>query len=206
MKSFIWSTVVAALVVGGCSREPEQAAEEQISDQELQEIVKARLQSDANVARLNLSVTADVEHQAVQLEGVAYTQLQRTRAVQLAGGVRPGIAVSDKIEVKPYEIPRDLFDDEMMQAERSEASKAGDELGDTLDDGWLHMKVVSKLIADTSATERRINVDVSDSVVTLRGSVPTQEARAEAESVAESVEGVTSVRNRLVVVRPPAER
>jgi osmotically-inducible protein OsmY len=107
--------------------------------------------------------------------------------------------VQDKIEVKPYEIPRDLFDDEMMADVKADATKMGDELGGSLDDGWLHMKVVAKLIADSKTPERTINVDVAKSVVTLRGNVPSQESRAQAESVAKGVNGVTDVKNLLVV-------
>ena len=47
--------------------------------------------------------------------------------------------------------------------------------------------------------ERSINVDVSDRVVTLRGTVPNRESRAQVERIAKSVEGVKDVSNRLVV-------
>jgi hyperosmotically inducible periplasmic protein len=199
MKAAIPAFALMALLTNGCAREVERGAGEQLTNEALQQTVKTRLQSDANVSRLNLEVTADAEHRAVELQGVAYTQRQRTRAVELARSVRDGIAVEDKIDVKPYEIPRDLFDDEMMAEVKADASKMGDEVGNSLDDGWLHMKVVAKLIADSKTPERTINVDVSNSAVTLRGTVPTQESRAQAESVTKSVDGVKDVKNRLVV-------
>ena len=152
-----------------------------------------------SVSRLNLEVNADAEHKAVELEGLAYTQLQRTRAVELARSTRPDIVVQDKIDVKPYEIPRDLFDDNMMADVKADAGKMGDKLGDSLDDGWVHMKVVAKLIADSKTPERTINVDVANNVVTLRGAVPSPEIRAQAESIAKGVDGVKDVKNRLVV-------
>jgi osmotically-inducible protein OsmY len=196
---------VAVLVCGllvilttACAKE-ESGAEEQLTDSALQEIVKTRLQSDAQVRRLNLEVAADAEHRAVELQGLAYTQGQRTRAVELARDSAPNIAVQDKIEVKPYEIPRDLFDDAMMAEVKADAGKMGDEVGESLDDGWVHMKVVAKLIADSQTPQRTINVDVADGVVTLRGSVPSQESRAQAEGVVKSVSGVKDVKNRLVV-------
>jgi osmotically-inducible protein OsmY len=144
-------------------------------------------------------VAADAETNAVELQGTAYTQMQRTRAVELARSASPGVVVQDKIDVKPYEIPRSLFDDEMMTAVKADAGKMGDKVGGAVDDGWLHMKVVGKLIADTNTPQRQINVDVEDNVVTLRGNVPTQESRTQAESIAKGVEGVKDVRNRLVV-------
>lgn len=166
---------------------------------ELQQLVRTRLQSDSNVGALNIEVTAHAAQNAVELKGVAYTQLQRTSAVRLAGAARVGITVQDKIDVTPYAIPRDLFDDTMMKDVKADAQAMGDELGNTLDDGWLHMKVVSKLLADTKTSKRNINVDVTNSVVTLRGSVSTQASLEQCEQSARSVSGVTDVKNHLVV-------
>jgi osmotically-inducible protein OsmY len=77
----------------------------------------------------------------------------------------------------------------------------GDTLGEATDDGWLHMRVVAKLAADSQTPSRTINVDVSDGVVTLRGRVLSQDGRDRAETVVKSVSGVTAVRNRLVIER-----
>jgi len=199
MKAAALAIIATAFLTSACAREPEARVEEQLTDEALQQIVKTRLQSDSNVRRLNLDVDADAAHKAVELKGLAYTERQRTRAVELARSARPDIAVQDKIDVKPYEIPRDLFDDNMMADVKADATKMGDTIGDSLDDGWVHMKVVGKLIADSKTPQRTINVDVANNVVTLRGAVASPEIRAQAESVAKSVEGVKDVKNRLVV-------
>jgi hyperosmotically inducible periplasmic protein len=199
MKGAALAIIATALLMSACAREPESRAEERLTDEALQQIVKTRLQSDSNVRRLNLEVDADAEHNAVELKGLAYTERQRTRAVELARSARPDVAVQDKIDVKPYEIPRDLFDDNMMADVKADATKMGDSIGDSLDDGWVHMKVVGKLIADSKTPERTINVDVANNVVTLRGAVASPEIRAQAESVTRSVDGVKDVKNRLVV-------
>lgn len=199
MKAAALAIITIAFLASACTKEPEPRASDQLTDEALQQIVKTRLQSDSNVRRLNLEVDADAEHKAVALSGLAYTERQRTRAVELARNARPDLAVQDKIEVKPYEIPRDLFDDDMMADVKADATKMGDTLGDSLDDGWVHMKVVGKLIADSKTPERTINVDVANNVVTLRGTVASSEIRAQAESVARTVDGVKDVKNRLVV-------
>jgi osmotically-inducible protein OsmY len=199
MKGAALAIIATALLMSACAREPESRAEERLTDEALQQIVKTRLQSDSNVRRLNLEVDADAEHNAVELKGLAYTERQRTRAVELARSARPDVAVQDEIDVKPYEIPRDLFDDDMMADVKADATKMGDSIGDSLDDGWVHMKVVGKLIADSKTPERTINVDVANNVVTLRGAVASPEIRAQAESVTRSVDGVKDVKNRLVV-------
>ena len=204
MKVALLACALLVVLSGGCTRTDEAeegTATQQLTNDSLRDLVKARLQSDANVRKLNLEVAADAEHRAVELQGLAYTQGQRTRAVDLARTAQSDIAVQDKIEVKPYEIPRDLFDDEMMADVKADANKMGDKLGDSLDDGWLHMKVVAKLIADSQTPERTINVDVADHVVTLRGTVPSQESRERAETAAKGVSGVTEVKNRLTIKR-----
>jgi len=199
MKTFLISAAAAAiLLASGCSTQGVNATE-QLTDAQLQQMVKTRLQGDASISRLNLEVAADAEHKAVELKGTAYTQKQRLRAVDLVKTVRADLAVADKIEVKPYEIPKDLFDDDMMKEAKEEAAKMGDKMGSTLDDAWLHTKVVAKLIADTKTPERKINVDVENGVVTLRGKVPTRENREQAETIARGVEGVKDVNNRLLI-------
>ena len=202
MKTTILGSSIAAIVfLAGCSMQANKTADDGLTDSKLQSIVKTRLQSDASISRMNLGVQANVEHRAVELTGVVYTQRQRTRAVELARGVREGIAVEDKIEVKPYQIPRDLFDDEMMADAKADAEKMGDKMGTIMDDAWIHTRIVSKLLLDTATPERKINVDVMDNVVTLRGNVPTQESKMQAEQIAKGVEGVKTVTNRLAVQR-----
>jgi hyperosmotically inducible periplasmic protein len=199
MKYLGFSAAVAAILLTSACSMTGKNSTEQLTDQQLQSMVKTKLQADASISRLNLGVDANAEHRAVELTGTAYTQRQRTRAVDLAKGVREGIAVEDKIEVKPYEVPRDLFDDEMMQEAKADATKMSDKMGETMDDAWIHTKIVGKLISDATTPERKINVDVMDKVVTLRGTVPTLEAKEQAESIAKGVEGVKNVNNRLMV-------
>jgi hyperosmotically inducible protein len=198
MKTFIITLAAVTLVTSGCSTQADQVTE-QLTDTRLKEKVTAVFQRDASVNRLGLQVVADAAHHAVQLTGVAYTQRQRTKAVDLARSVGDGIAVEDKIEVKPYAIPRDLFDDELMGEAKAEATKMGDQMGNTLDDGWVHMKVAAKLMAEGKMQPGNFHCDIANNVVTLRGTVPTKEGREQAESIAKSVEGVKEVKNRLVV-------
>lgn len=68
-----------------------------------------------------------------------------------------------------------------------------------MDDAWIHTKIVSKLIANPDTPERKINVDVMNNAVVLRGTVTTNEEKMEAERVAKETEGVKSVKNLLKV-------
>jgi hypothetical protein len=61
------------------------------------------------------------------------------------------------------------------------------------------------LIGDADTPERKINVDVVDGAVTLRGTVDTAEAKSEAERIAKETDGVKKVTNQLKVA-PPRSR
>lgn len=95
---------------------------------------------------------------------------------------------------------RGQYTEQQAREERARAKQNKETIGDSLDDAWIHTKIVAKLIGDTKTPERKINVDVVNNVVTLRGNVDTAEARTEAERVAKDTDGVTKVVNQLKVV------
>ena len=54
---------------------------------------------------------------------------------------------------------------------RAEAKNKGESVGDSIEDGWIHLKVRAALAAADDLRDSTINVDVDKNVVTLRGSV-----------------------------------
>ena len=94
---------------------------------------------------------------------------------------------------------RSGYTEKQAAEERERAKQSKETIGDTLDDAWIHTKIVAKLIANSSTPERNINVDVVNNAVTLRGTVDTAQAKAEAEKVAKETDGVKSVTNQLKV-------
>jgi len=92
------------------------------------------------------------------------------------------------------------YSEEQAREERARAKENKETIGQSLDDAWIHSKIVAKLIGDTKTPERKINVDVVNGEVTLRGDVDTAEAKAEAEGVAKDTDGVKKVINQLKVV------
>jgi len=95
---------------------------------------------------------------------------------------------------------RGQYTEEQAREEREKAKANKETIGQSLDDAWIHTKIVAKLIGDTKTPERNINVDVVEGAVTLRGSVDTAEAKTEAERIAKETEGVTKVNDQLKVV------
>jgi osmotically-inducible protein OsmY len=82
---------------------------------------------------------------------------------------------------------------------RSEANRAGQSIGQGLEDGWIHFKVRAALAAVDDLRDSTINVDVDNNVVTLRGDVGSNAEKSAAEKAAKDVEGVRSVSNKLAV-------
>lgn len=82
------------------------------------------------------------------------------------------------------------------------AAAAGEKLaeaGKAVDDAALTAKVKSALIAEPGLKALAIDVDTSGGVITLNGTVNNDEHRNKAVQLAQSVQGVKSVRDNLVV-------
>ena len=85
-------------------------------------------------------------------------------------------------------------------------NKAGDKMantaektGDKVDDAALTAKVKTALMAEPGLRSLAIDVDTRDNIVTLNGTVDSQEKKQRAMQVAQGVEGVKSVSDNLVV-------
>jgi hypothetical protein len=96
--------------------------------------------------------------------------------------------------------PTPKYTEQQAREERERAKANKETIGQSLEDAWIHTKIVAKLIGNTQTPKRKINVDVVDGAVTLRGNVDTAEAKTEAERVAKETDGVKKVTNQLKVV------
>jgi len=204
-KLFLASFVVMAfgLILTACApSEPIDGTSKsttKMTDSELESRIKAKFDSDAQLKAAGLSISADADKNEATISGSVGTQAMRMRAVNLAKEASPGLVLTDKIDVKPGELSRAEYTEENARNEREKARGTGEKIGDSLDDAWIHTKIVAKLIGNSETPEHKINVDVVNNVVTLRGSVDTAEQKVEAERVARATEGVTRVVNQLKV-------
>ena len=82
---------------------------------------------------------------------------------------------------------------------RAAAKNKGESVGESIEDGWIHIKVRAALAAADDLRDSTINVDVDKNVVTLRGTVPGADHKKKAEDAAKKVDGVKSVTNKLEV-------
>ena len=72
--------------------------------------------------------------------------------------------------------------------------------GEAITDSWITAKVSAKFVDETLLNGSDINVDTSNHVVTLRGTVASAAAKNRAAAIASGTEGVTRVVNQLVVI------
>ena len=70
------------------------------------------------------------------------------------------------------------------------------------EDAKITTTVKTKLTKDRAKNLVSVNVDTKDGVVHLKGTVPNDEAKAEAEKLAKDTDGVVSVTNDLKVSPP----
>jgi hyperosmotically inducible protein len=194
---------VVSLALNACATSRETGTTEEtkpkMTNSELENNIKTKLDSDAQLKAANLGVSANADRNEATLSGTVESQALRTRAVDLAKSAQPGLIVTDKIDVKPRELTREEYTEERAREDRAKARERGETVGASLDDAWIHTKIIAKLIGNTETPQRKINVDVNNGVVTLRGMVDTAEEKAEAERVAKSTEGVKRVNNQLKV-------
>lgn len=196
----IITTVAIAGMLGmaGCSSSSTSADTSKPTNSQIEQSIKAQFSSNPQLAD-HIKVDADAANNQVTLSGTVYTEPARTQALNLAKSAQNGISVIDKIDVKPGDIPRTEYTDQMASDAREKAKSAGDKIGSSLDDAWIHTKLESKLIGDPQTPVRKINIDVDNGIVTLRGDVPSADAKAEAQRVAGETDGVKRVNNLLRV-------
>lgn len=103
-------------------------------------------------------------------------------------------------QTSPTATPTPKYTEEQAREEREKAKANKETIGQSIEDAWIHTKIVAKLIGDATTPERKINVDVVDGAVTLRGDVDTAEAKANAERIAKETDGVKKVTNQLKIV------
>ena len=72
-------------------------------------------------------------------------------------------------------------------------------------DGWIALKIRSKLLVRAHVSATKTHVDVLNGAVTLTGTAETSAQKELTGEYAKEVEGVRSVKNEIVIVRPSGE-
>jgi osmotically-inducible protein OsmY len=109
--------------------------------------------------------------------------------------------VTQEVKDKAAEIAEEAKDKtkEIAEGVADKGKEILSATGETISDGWIVTKLKVKFADEKLLKDSKINVDVSDRVVTLKGTVPSAEARARAATIAGGTEGVRRVVDELTV-------
>jgi len=80
-----------------------------------------------------------------------------------------------------------------------ETSKGTSTIGQGANDSWIWFKTKGALAASNDLRDSTINVDVTNDVITLKGTVATAAQKTQAETVAKGIDGQKGIKNELKV-------
>jgi len=131
-------------------------------------------------------IDTEVENGTVYLDGTVESDIDRDLAGQIAKSVDGVKKVENRLQV--------------AEMKESDMQRATNELFQNVSDATTTAVVKSKLLANGNTKGLQINVDTEDDVVTLTGTVESDEVRDLAGKLAQNTENVKSVENRLEVM------
>lgn len=174
----------------------EEAARAAVSDEELKSRVETVLERDQALEGSEIEVQS-VNDGVVVLAGEAQTLSAHRRALEDVAAVEGVRHVASEIESPDQLGDAEIWQEGEMSGERGTARAA--------EDLWITTKAKVALMTDDEAPGLGLNVDTRKGVVTLFGTVSSEQAKQAAAERVRGLEGVKSVENELQVV-PEAEQ
>jgi osmotically-inducible protein OsmY len=143
----------------------------------------------ANKASANANTATVVNSSAVNSNSVSPISTTNTTTVNTnAGTMKSNINYNGT--AKDNESQRSSIE--------AEAKTAGAKIGTGAEDWWIWSKTQAAFKTSTTLKDSTgINVDVNNSMITLRGTVPTEADVKEADKIAKGISGQKGVQNQL---------
>ena len=163
------------LMLAGPHALAERTAGETLDDTTVQASVKAAL-ADSDAVKAS-EIDLETYKGEVQLAGFVATEAEKAAAGTIAAGVEGVTKVNNSLVVSA--------------PDRS--------MGQTLDDQTAETKIKAALLGDEVVAGLEVNVEVRRGVALLSGFTETAAQKARAGELAGQVEGVTDVRNAVIV-------
>ena len=157
-------------------------------DAALKDRIERRLETEPSIRKYDVRVKVDDGD--VTLDGTVASDSQKAEAARLAR-----LAGVDDVD-NDISVDRDA---DQVLANR--ASKGLRRNGEAVSDAWITHKVQWFFVGETSLDGSKIEVETKDRVVTLDGKVRTAEGRARANDLANYVDGVVKVVDKLEIDR-----
>jgi osmotically-inducible protein OsmY len=133
-------------------------------------------------------ISTNVENGTVYLTGTVDTDVDKDLAAALAKNLEGVVKVENELMI-----------DATAQSAADTNGNARRDFGTWVDDATTTAAVKSRLVGNSNTKGLQIDVDTNQDIVTLSGSVETEEEKALAEEIARLAKDVEEVRNNLVV-------
>ena len=225
LKTVMAAGLVGVVLVAGVAREtsaapqPVASGTASVDDGTLQSRIAASLKKNASLAPRDIDV--DVKQGIVTLTGKVRSATEKARAGRLAK-VSGVVRVDNQIEVDP-KIDQSRIDaagaktksgvtkavdaavgaakttKKAVQKGVGKAEQGVGKVGDKAGDASVTTRVKAAFTGEKLLQDTAIDVDTTDHVVTLKGTVGSNAAKARAGEIARGIDGVTRVVNQLVV-------
>lgn len=72
-----------------------------MSNADLEKAIRSKFESDSEISQAKLSIDAKADENQATIKGEVRSQDMRSKAIELAKSVQPGLTVNDEIEVRP---------------------------------------------------------------------------------------------------------
>jgi hyperosmotically inducible periplasmic protein len=179
-----------------------------VDDSALKSSIEKRI--SANTSLKSDDIKVDADNGVVTLTGKVHSEAQKTTAARLAH-VSGVTRVDNKLEVEPAtagttgmkaKSKTDKAVDKTASGAKTagkETKKAGESVGEEITDGWITTKIKTDMVGEDALKDSDINVDTTEHVVTLKGTVLTAAGRARAVQIAKGTKGVTKVIDNLTI-------
>jgi hyperosmotically inducible protein len=177
LVGFFGVIAVATAMTAACSK----------SDAGITTAVKAKFAADDTVKAYQIDV--DTKEKIVTLKGEVDTAAARDRAVDIA---RATDGVRDVVSVLVI-TPAPAATSGVVDREKDSAPLTGDP--------GITATVKTKMLADTTVSGLKIDVDTTDGVVSLTGDVASALEKRRAIEIARETDGVKSVTDHLKIVK-----
>jgi hyperosmotically inducible periplasmic protein len=161
------------------------------------------------------NIDVDVKNGMVTLQGTVPSEAARARAIAAAKANDGVKGVTDQLRIAAATRNTGTMDSAGDKTARTadkaedKMDKAGDKTasaakstGRSIDDGWIKSKIYAQYMADwnTVLDDSDIDIDVTNNMVVLNGTVKTAAAKTKAVSIAKATDGVKGVKDNLKVV------
>ncbi len=97
------------ILLAGCSQTNKSrgtTGTARMTNSDLEDSIKAKLNSDPDLRTADLKVSADTDNNEVKITGTVASESLRNRAIDMVRSAHAGLVVTDKIDVEPKELSR----------------------------------------------------------------------------------------------------